>query len=384
MQIDGQDNDVRLRRVIEEGKSYYLLDGKLIDRIEVKNLLVTLGFSKVYPYFFSVHQQHVEDMMRQNSGDRINLLRKMTGLDEIEKMADKSNRILEEADEEKERIVQYLAKITAHLDAAENKQKSFEALSGLKKNMELLVQLKQECVQVSVLEQKKLFALKNRNEMLEKMESLRDAQKSHRKTVTDANQSLNLMKHELCALEQLKCELLMQKSQMAENIAALGVGVLANTDSDWLRQCEQVARILNLRIAGHQRKLEKMDARSGQIDQRVAELNRQLEDLVQQRRNVVMGQASIAGGLKFFSIEARNRWIEQELETIKLQTKKETTRMKKLMREMELGAMRKQELDGSFQAQSAILDEIFRKIDETESQLQESSQKQKDFETKRA
>lgn len=136
--IDPTTNERKsLRRLINNKQIEYYLNGVQAERIVVKNFLMFMGFSRSFPFEYRVRCRDIDKMMASTMEIRLEWLQDCCGLGEYKESKEKSLSILNETNDEIDRIKVALWKIDAHIDIFASQEQQTIYQNWLKREHDL-------------------------------------------------------------------------------------------------------------------------------------------------------------------------------------------------------------------------------------------------------
>lgn len=111
-----ENKKVSIRCEVKDHEMKYYMDNAIAERIEVKNFLENLGFSKSYPFQYLVRCEDIKRIADNNAEERLKLLFDCCGVDEFRKYHEKSKRSTKETQENIRKIDSSLKKIDVQLN----------------------------------------------------------------------------------------------------------------------------------------------------------------------------------------------------------------------------------------------------------------------------
>lgn len=130
--------EVAIRRTIGLKKDDYSLDGKLVTRSDIMNLLESAGFSRLNPYYI-VPQGKITSITNSRDSERLNLLKDVSGAKVFESKLKESSREMANSDLKMQRINEAMERLDdklADLAIELNDLKEFQSLESHRKVLE--------------------------------------------------------------------------------------------------------------------------------------------------------------------------------------------------------------------------------------------------------
>ncbi|KAF3989383.1 hypothetical protein FT663_02747 [Candidozyma haemuli var. vulneris] len=131
-------DEVAIRRTIGLKKDDYSLDGKLVTRSDVMNLLESAGFSRSNPYYI-VPQGRITSITNSRDSERLNLLKDVSGAKVFETKLKESSREMSNSDLKMQRIIEAMERLDnklADLAIESNDLKDFQSFESNRKVLE--------------------------------------------------------------------------------------------------------------------------------------------------------------------------------------------------------------------------------------------------------
>lgn len=125
-------NEISIRRTIGLKKDDYSLDGKLVNRSDVVNLLESAGFSRSNPYYI-VPQGKITALTNSRDSDRLKLLKEVSGASIFERKLKESMKEMKNNDYKIERIDEALGAINVRLADLQIESTDLQRFQGLEK-----------------------------------------------------------------------------------------------------------------------------------------------------------------------------------------------------------------------------------------------------------
>lgn len=123
-----ENKKVSIRCEVKGNEMKYFMDNTKTERIEIKNFLEIVGFSKSYPFQYLVRCEDIQRIADSNAEQRLKLLYDCCGVDEFRKYHEKSKRTSKETQENIKKIDSSLKKIDVQLKifASDENQKIYQ------------------------------------------------------------------------------------------------------------------------------------------------------------------------------------------------------------------------------------------------------------------
>lgn len=272
---------MKIKRVIDPEDITYYRDDVKVERIEIKNFLQMMGFSKAYPFYFYVKQNDVQSLATANDVDRLTLVKKVAGLDDFLKSKEKSMRILIETEDELTKVAGCLEKIDTQLSICEMEPSQSEYNQALEKRQ----------------------AIENRKKLLEDEE---------------AEKSIENVQNEIANAHESKAQLFGVIKELDENIKAL----------------RQKARIIASGISKLQTDKRKMSEQQALYEKKHSEMEIELSSVDEQYKAESDGHSHAKQELEFLKVSIDSKI--REVNALKVKCEKFSRNDTELMREKEL------------------------------------------------
>lgn len=104
-----------MRRTIADDRLQFTLNGKPVERIEIKSLLDLLGFSKSYPYCFYIKPCNIQEIIDADDARLLTIFQQIVGFDDFAQSKERGLRSLGETRDELEIVTNMLEKINVQL-----------------------------------------------------------------------------------------------------------------------------------------------------------------------------------------------------------------------------------------------------------------------------
>ncbi|CAJ0937278.1 unnamed protein product, partial [Mesorhabditis belari] len=118
-------NEVRVVRQIAQKKDQYYIDGKLVPRAEVVNLMESAGFSRSNPYYI-VKQGKINELATAPDAQRLKLLKEVAGTRVYDERKEESLKILKETSSKVKKIEDLLNYIDERLNTLESEKEDLK------------------------------------------------------------------------------------------------------------------------------------------------------------------------------------------------------------------------------------------------------------------
>lgn len=114
-------SEIALRRVIGSKKDQFFLDGKLVTRNDVMNLLESAGFSRSNPYYI-VKQGKINEIATAKPVDRLKLLKEVAGTRVYDERKNEAENLMKESDSKIKNAEELLSLIDDKLKTLETEK----------------------------------------------------------------------------------------------------------------------------------------------------------------------------------------------------------------------------------------------------------------------
>ncbi|KAJ3112731.1 Structural maintenance of chromosomes protein 3 [Phlyctochytrium bullatum] len=123
-------DEVVLRRTIGLKKDEYSLDKKIVNKVDVMNLLESAGFSKSNPYYI-VPQGRITALTNAKDAERLQLLKEVAGTKVYENRRQESLKIMDETETKRQKINELLGYINERLNELEEEKEELRQFQDL-------------------------------------------------------------------------------------------------------------------------------------------------------------------------------------------------------------------------------------------------------------
>lgn len=133
-----ESNEVKVVRQIAQKKDQYYIDGKLVARAEVVNLMESAGFSRSNPYYI-VKQGKINELATAPDPHRLKLLKEVAGTRVYDERKEESLKILKETSNKTKKVEDLLAFIEDRLKTLESEKedlKEYQRWDKMKRSIE--------------------------------------------------------------------------------------------------------------------------------------------------------------------------------------------------------------------------------------------------------
>lgn len=320
--LQNQKNEISIRREIIGDQIKFQLDDKEIDRIELKNVLGLLGFTKSYPFYFYIKQSNIMEMAAANSVQLHHMLKQMAGFDDFLRAKEKCHRIIHETNDELKMVENLLSKMDIHLQASERTLNGSEYVKLLqqKNTIEILLEKKK----LSEWKQTMDTLTVNRQALIDrtanntaKIIGLDSQIKEKRAAIKSHTAQCVAFKNEENALIVNKNEAQSVGEKLDLYLCALRKQV-ANFDQQ-KQFSEEYKEFLTTNITVKSEEHIVVQRELAQCKQTTAGYSIQM-DCLQKEYNQIFEEHLNARGIRnlFYTADERNEWINQRINTITL------------------------------------------------------------------
>uniref|UniRef100_A0A183FJW7 Structural maintenance of chromosomes protein n=1 Tax=Heligmosomoides polygyrus TaxID=6339 RepID=A0A183FJW7_HELPZ len=133
--------EVRVVRQVGQKKDQYYIDGKMVPRAEVVNLMESAGFSRSNPYYI-VKQGKINELATAPDSHRLKLLREVAGTRVYDERKEESLKILKETNNKTKKIETLLSYIDERLKTLEEEKedlKEYQKWDKMKRSIEYTI-----------------------------------------------------------------------------------------------------------------------------------------------------------------------------------------------------------------------------------------------------
>ncbi|KAK6030871.1 RecF/RecN/SMC protein [Ostertagia ostertagi] len=133
--------EVRVVRQVGQKKDQYYIDGKMVPRAEVVNLMESAGFSRSNPYYI-VKQGKINELATAPDSHRLKLLREVAGTRVYDERKEESLKILKETNNKTTKIETLLSYIDERLKTLEEEKedlKEYQKWDKMKRSIEYTI-----------------------------------------------------------------------------------------------------------------------------------------------------------------------------------------------------------------------------------------------------
>lgn len=320
--------EVSVRRVIGAKKDTYHLDGKMVPKADIMNLLESAGFSRSNPYYI-VKQGKINQLALAPDSQRLKLLREVAGTRVYDERKEESKTILAETEGKRgkiEEMLQYIEERLSTLEEEKEELKAYQELDKQRRSLEYTIHDKELRDTREKLEQLEEARQGNKEGSKERHDKVVEAQaqiETLEREHKDVTSNMHTTSSEREQLREEDQELVKQRAKLEFDVKDLEEGMAEDQ-----KKREQ-----------YQRELAQLD---GEIRQKQAELNNIMPQYQQhknqeerlgsrlkgceQRRSELF--AKQGRGQQFSSVQERDVWIKKEAKSLSssIQSKDEQTR----------------------------------------------------------
>lgn len=318
----------------------YFMDNAIAERIQIKNFLENVGFSKSYPFQYLARGEDIKRIADNNAEERLKLLFDCCGVDEFRKYQEKSMRTSKETQENIRKIDLSLQKIDVQLKifASEENQKIYQEWL----NRECELGHTQIQFQIKKLENN----VKTVNNNITLYTSLVDGCKVD---IIQCTKKLKIQRNKMKSLtadigtktqqaDNIRGDILeldTGRSSLNESIGQLRVGLerdrllQSHAQQESRLYCQSIAQSVT-EASDLELKIMRLDAEEEIIRQYVSELETQLEKII---LNCEQNQRL---GCQHLTVEDRDAAILNDINDLKNAIKVETRKLQKIQTEIRI------------------------------------------------
>lgn len=380
--MQNQKNEISIRREIIGDQIKCQLDDKEIDRIELKNVLGLLGFTKSYPFYFYIKQSNIMEMATTNSVQLFHILKEMAGFDDFLRAKEKCFRIIHETNDELELVTNLLSKINVHLQTSERTLNGSEYVKLLQQKNTIEILLEKN--KLNEWQQTMDTLTGNRQALINRMAnnavtiSELDSQIKEKRAAikTYAAQCNAFTKEESALTEYLnKAQAVSQQLDTYINTLRLQVGNFDQQKQFSEEYKEFLIRNINVKSEEHGAVLREL----AQCKETTSGYSARM-DCVQMEYNQIFEEHLSARGIRhlFYTADERNEWINQRINAITVNIAEKSADINKVEGEIRREQAKETELlTESNQAQTSFDELVANRERESEEKKHFSGLKQK-------
>ncbi|XP_050530372.1 structural maintenance of chromosomes protein 3-like isoform X2 [Daktulosphaira vitifoliae] len=356
-------DEITLRRVIGAKKDQYFLNKKMVQRLEVTNLLESAGFSHSNPYYI-VKQGKVSEMTTVPDSDRLKLLKEVAGTRIYDERKDEAISILRDTQAKLEKIDEFINMIEEKfLTLEEEKEELREYQTWDKKRRALEFYIyDRELKEIKKKHDKLNISIKSFDEkqtqFVFKLKDATDQIKKVAKCLRDVKREVNTVIEEKEALSLEYQELMKQKMKLKLIIKDLTEEV--DGDNKSKKQALNELKKLQNSIKKKEDELLNIKPKYENLKRKEEECSRVLVLKEHKQKHLYAKQGR---GSQFLSKEARNEWIQNELKSLKKQLENKIDHKEKLVNDIQHYEKRHHELELKIKANLVELEKQRAAID---------------------
>mmetsp|Transcript_23269 Transcript_23269/g.34155 ORF Transcript_23269/g.34155 Transcript_23269/m.34155 type:complete len:1343 (-) Transcript_23269:210-4238(-) len=332
-------DEVILRRTIGHKKDEFFLNRKRIQKSEVISLLESAGFSKSNPYYI-VQQGKVANLCLMKDSDRLNLLKEIAGTTVYEERRAESLKILADTTNKQDRIVEVLSFIEERLDELEKEKEELTKYDYLDKRRRALQfmlydkELSKVTAQLESIESSWSSQMTDHQELFSRLRSLQDEAGEVDDALSGAQQGLDRLltrrvdKVEECrtAVEKRsKLQVELQEAQASENAR-----------NSALEECHIKLREVQSSISEREEELANLEP---QYTAKRSQLENLQLDLTESQARMETLYGKQGRGKQFSSEEDRNRFLQNQIDSLKELIKNKNSLRTRLQQEIRQAEM---------------------------------------------
>ncbi|CAG0882056.1 unnamed protein product [Darwinula stevensoni] len=341
--------EVFVRRVIGSKKDQYFLNKKCVTRSDIMNLLESAGFSRSNPYYI-VKQGKINQMAIAPDSQRLKLLREVAGTRVYDERRQESMTILKETEGRREKIEEFLRTIEERLRTLEEEKeelKEYQKWDKMRRSLEYTIhdrELKETRKKLEEMEHSRQSSGKEQEKLRMALTKAQDNIKSWSKDLKDCKQKLNSVKEERDTLNAEHQQLLKDRTKLELQIKDLTDEVYGDNKSK--ERAEQELATLEKKIELQEKSLEELRPKYEEMKQKEEKCTRDLALKEQKRKELYAKQGR---GSQFTSKEDRDKWIQQQLKSLRKAISDKREQIEKLTEDIERDADKKVKLQDQIQ-----------------------------------
>lgn len=328
-------DEVSVRRVIGAKKDTYHLDGKMVPKADIMNLLESAGFSRSNPYYI-VKQGKINQLALAPDSQRLKLLREVAGTRVYDERKEESKAILAETEGKRgkiEEMLQYIEERLSTLEEEKEELKAYQELDKQRRSLEYTIHDKELRDTREKLEQLEEARQGNKEGSKERHEKVAQAQaqvetlEREHKDVTGNMQSLSTERDQLREEDQ---ELVKQRAKLEFDVKDLEEGMAEDQKKREQYQRELVQ--LEGDIRQKQAELNSIMPQYQQHKNQEERLGSRLKGCEQRRSELFAKQGR---GQQFSSVQERDVWIKKEAKSLSTSIQSKDEQIRKVRHEVE-------------------------------------------------
>lgn len=123
---------VSIKRVLDDKKDEFSIDGKHVTKGDVNNLLESAGFSKSNPYYV-VQQGRVASLAGMNEAQCLDLLKEVAGTHVYDERKAESEKLLEETGRKREKIAELMQRVKEKIEELQGESEELQEYTKIEK-----------------------------------------------------------------------------------------------------------------------------------------------------------------------------------------------------------------------------------------------------------
>lgn len=339
--VDPTETQQRLtvRRSITAGQIDYSIDGAHMERIDVKNLLQSYGFTQGYPFQFAIQCDDVTSIEMSNELDRLNWLKNCCGVDEFCSKKEQSKRVLRETEDHIRKIDGSLQKIDVQLNifGSDETQQIYQRYMLREKELDHFQRqfrtqkIRGEIDQVN--EQMKMHSddiADDKKKLVQCVSNSTEIRREIRlicEQIHAANADEQRLQHDVVEHERIKLEL-------AAYIANLQIVMEKGALAEDLNRFEK--QLYEEKMAATRVRINEIDAKIAAIDRKKEKIAEELhEQQCQAKAITVNSQQNQRLSTQFHSVAQRNEHLSGQIKKIKIAISRENRKKSKLIADLQ-------------------------------------------------
>eukprot|EP00731_Ephydatia_muelleri_P021107 Em0013g834a len=320
--------EVSVRRVIGAKKDTYHLDGKMVPKADIMNLLESAGFSRSNPYYI-VKQGKINQLALAPDSQRLKLLREVAGTRVYDERKEESKTILAETEGKRgkiEEMLQYIEERLSTLEEEKEELKAYQELDKQRRSLEYTIHDKElrdtreKLEQLEEARQGNKEGSKGRHDKVAEAQAQIETLEREHKDVTGNMHSMTSEREQLREEDQ---ELVKQRAKLEFDVKDLEEGM--TEDQKKREQYQKELAQLEGEIRQKQAELNNIMPQYQQHKNQEERLGSRLKGCEQRRSELFAKQGR---GQQFTSGQERDVWIKKEAKSLSasIQGKDEQTR----------------------------------------------------------
>ncbi|ODO10119.1 hypothetical protein I350_02347 [Cryptococcus amylolentus CBS 6273] len=323
-----------LRRTIGLKKDEYSLDRKSASKSEVDQLLESAGFSKANPYYI-VPQGRITHLTNMNDRERLRLLKDVAGTEVYEQKRTESTRIMEETEAKRDKIADLLSFIEERLNELEEEKEELKEYQEKDRDRRCLEyalhqrELEDVTNALDEIEAERRQDIHNSNEKQKEFDEREDDIRRYAESLTTAKHSLSTAQLSLRQYESEKADLLRSQEEIRLVIADFDSAGEAGEErrqelAEELKELEDKIDDAN----------ERLDGLVADVEARVAEEKAARETLEPTQSKLSVLYAKQGRAQQFSTQAARDKYLKDEIKSLKAHEKDQSERVDTLGKEV--------------------------------------------------